>query len=348
MLVQGAHRRRCEDPIAVVMLAIFENDSHRHMKQLSTRLQPGDLVEVKAPEEILQTLNAEGTLDHLPFMPEMIEFCGRKFRVSMRALTVCFSGPDPRRSFKTDDVVTLDDVRCSGAAHDGCQKACAIFWHEAWLRRVENAAVQTKTDFAGSERLRARLRTMTGKTYFCQASELAKVTCILSRWERVRKYFSGLHAGNFSAQEMAQNIMVWLFWKVRRGLLGVYPRGSNKSTPVESLNLQPGEWVEVKSMDSIAETLNESGSNRGLSFFGGMHLFCGRQYRVKGRLDRMIVDGTGEMRKLNNTVFLEGSTCRCAYLGFGMGGCSRCEFAYWREIWLRRTDSPSDSFSSKD
>jgi hypothetical protein len=318
------------------------------MKQLSTRLRPGDLVEVKAPEEILQTLNAEGTLDHLPFMPEMIEFCGRKFRVSMQALTVCFSGPGTRRAFKTDDVVTLDNIRCSGAAHDGCQKACAILWREAWLRRVENPAVQIKLDLAGSQRLRARLRTIIGKTYFCQASELAKVTYILSRWERLGKYFNGLRAGNFSAREMARSIMIWLFWKARRGLLGVYPHGRNKSTPVESLNLQPGEWVEVKSIDSIAETLNESGSNRGLSFFGGMHLFCGKRYRVKGRLDRIIVDGTGEMRKLNNTVFLEDSTCKCAYLGFGMGGCSRCEFAYWREIWLRRTDRPSDSLFSKD
>jgi len=318
------------------------------MKQPSTRLRPGDLVEVRAPEEILQTLDAEGTLVHLPFMPEMIGFCGRRFRVSMRALTVCFSGPGTRRAFKTDDVVTLDNVRCSGAAHDGCQKACTILWREAWLRKVESAAVQTKTDLVSSERLRARLRTITAKTYFCQASELAQVTYIMSRWERALKYFDGLRAGNFSAREMAQSIVIWLFWKARRVLLGVYPHGSNKSTPVESLNLQPGEWVEVKSIESIAETLNESGSNRGLAFFGGMHLFCGKRYRVKGRLDRLIVDGTGEMRKLNNTVFLEGSTCRCAYLGFGNGGCSRCEFAYWREIWLRRTDRPSDSFSSKD
>ena len=42
------------------------------------RLRPGDLIEVRAPEEILQTLDAEGTLDQLPFMPEMLGFCGRR------------------------------------------------------------------------------------------------------------------------------------------------------------------------------------------------------------------------------------------------------------------------------
>jgi hypothetical protein len=314
-----------------------------HMDQQSTRLRTGDFVEVKAPEEILQTLDAEGALDHLPFMPEMLEFCGRRFRISRRALVTCASGMNTPRGFKTNDVVTLDSVRCSGAAHDGCQKACTIFWREAWLRKVENSASQSKVTLGGSEQLQARLKVSTGqKTYFCQASELAKFTFVLSKWQRVGKYLSGLRANNFSGRQMVQSIGIWLFLKIRRIFLGVYPRGSNKSTPAEILKLQPGEWVEVKSIKSIAETLNESGSNRGLWFFGGMDLFCGRRYRVKGRLDRIIVDGTGEMRKLNNTVLLEGVTCRCAYLGFGMDGCSRCEFAYWREIWLRRSDQYSD------
>jgi hypothetical protein len=311
------------------------------MKQLSARLRPGDLVEVKTPEEILQTLDAEGTLNDLPFMPEMLVFCGQRFRISRRAAMTCASIPGmiSPRGFKTHDVVTLDNVRCSGAAHDGCQKACAIFWREAWLREVKDSDNQSKIDSEDSERLKTHLKTSTSpNTYFCQASELAKVTYILSRWERLRKYLGGLRAGNFSPRQMANDIAIWLFWKTRRIFLGVYPRGGKKNSPAESLNLQPGEWVEVKSVESIVETLNEKGRNRGLEFFPGMHLFCGERYRVKGRLDRMIVDGTGEMRKLNNTVLLEGSTCRCAHLGFGMGGCSRCEFAYWREIWLRRPD----------
>jgi hypothetical protein len=305
------------------------------------RLRPGDLVEVRAPEEILQTLDSSGTLAQLPFMPEMLGFCGRRFRVSRRADMTCASipGMSTRRGFTIDDVVTLDGIRCSGGAHDGCQKACMVFWREAWLRKVESATTQFKEDLAASERLGARLKTSTGQnSYFCQASELTKITYSLSRLERVGKYFSGLRAGNFSTWQMAQAIGTWLFWRIHRFFLGVYMRGSNKSSPTESLNLQPGELVEVKSMENIVATLNESGSNRGLVFFPGMHLFCGRRYRVKGRLDRLIVDGTGEMRNLKNTVLLEGVTCKCSYLGFGNGACPRCEFAYWREIWLRRPD----------
>ena len=48
------------------------------MDQLTGAFRPGDLVEVKSADEILATLDADGTLDHLPFMPEMVEFCGAK------------------------------------------------------------------------------------------------------------------------------------------------------------------------------------------------------------------------------------------------------------------------------
>ena len=307
-----------------------------------TRLRPGDLVEVKAPDEILQTLDADGALDHLPFMPEMVELCGKRFPVSRRVMKTCYTGLnlyDTMRRFRSDDVVTLDGVRCSGAAHDGCQKACLIFWREAWLRNVEPAAVQSKVDPDGRERLRARLKTSTGpQTYFCQASELLNATMDVSRREQLRTCVGEVRAGNRTILGMAHGIAIWLYWKIRRRLLGEYARGtSTTSTPVTGLNLKAGEWVEVKPMASIRETLNEAGYNRGLYFTPDMRQLCGGQHRVAGRIDKIIVDGTGEMRQLRNTVRLEGSVCGCDDLK--LGGCSRCEVSYWREIWLRRVAS---------
>jgi hypothetical protein len=82
---------------------------------------------VKAPHEILETLDAEGAVDHLPFMPEMLQFCGQRFLVSKRALTICFSGPGSRRGFRTNHVVTLDAVRCSGAAHMVVRRRARFF-----------------------------------------------------------------------------------------------------------------------------------------------------------------------------------------------------------------------------
>ena len=34
--------------------------------------------------------------------------------------------------------VYLEDLRCDGSGHDGCQAGCKIYWKEAWLRRVED------------------------------------------------------------------------------------------------------------------------------------------------------------------------------------------------------------------
>src|ERR1700675_2894438 len=47
-----------------------------------SRLRRGDVVEVRSEEEILRTLDPSGKLGALPFMPEMLRFCGKRFRVS--------------------------------------------------------------------------------------------------------------------------------------------------------------------------------------------------------------------------------------------------------------------------
>jgi hypothetical protein len=247
------------------------------------------------------------------------------------------------RGFTKDDVVLLDGLRCSGADHDGCQKGCVIFWREAWLRKVENqgkANVVNSDDSEQSNQLRARLKvSVRPNVYFCQASELLNVTKTLSRRERITNCIAEVRAGNCGLLEMVWRIGVWLTWKMRTVIFGRYARGDKKSTPTESLDLRPGERVRVKAMNSIIATLNDTARNRGLLFFPNMRHLCGREQTVERRLDRIIVDGTGEMRQVRNTVYLEGSHCGCSYMAFG--GCSRGEFAYWREIWLRRSANRS-------
>jgi hypothetical protein len=142
---------------------------------------------------------------------------------------------------------------------------------------------------------------------------------------------------------MTQRIGEWLFWKARKALFGEYVRGKQKSTPAASLDLQPGEWIEIKPVAEISETLNDKGYNRGLFFTPAMGRSCGEKYQVKRKLEKIIVDGTGEMRQMRNTAFLEGSMCGCSCVAFG--GCPRNEFAYWRDIWLRRVAAESDKQS---
>ena len=98
-------------------------------------LHRDDLVEVKSPSEILATLDDRGALGDLPFMPEMVAYCGRRFRVERRADKVCdtvkYTG-----SRRIPEAVLLDDLRCDGSGHDGCQAECRLFWKESWLRKV--------------------------------------------------------------------------------------------------------------------------------------------------------------------------------------------------------------------
>jgi hypothetical protein len=85
-------------------------------------LRVGELVEVRSQEEILATLDERGELDALPFMPEMLRFCGQRFTVYKVAHKLCdtISATGMRRM---RDAVHLTGVRCDGQAHGGCQTA---------------------------------------------------------------------------------------------------------------------------------------------------------------------------------------------------------------------------------
>jgi hypothetical protein len=49
----------------------------------------GDWVEVLSKEEILGTLDKNGRLDELPFMPQMFKYCGQRFGRARSAVVFC-------------------------------------------------------------------------------------------------------------------------------------------------------------------------------------------------------------------------------------------------------------------
>jgi hypothetical protein len=101
----------------------------------------------------------------------------------------------------------------------------------------------------------------------------------------------------------------------------------------EVLDLCPGEWVEVKSADEIHRMLDGNGRYKGLLWMANMDRFCGKRYRVRKRLEKMMLESNGEFRRLKHTVLLEGATCENLY------GCDRSCFHFWREAWLRRVEA---------
>jgi len=302
----------------------------------------GDLVEVRPAREILGTLDAGGTLGGLVFMPEMLEYCGQRFRVSRRAEQVCTDGaPVPEgessvRGFVGDDVVLLTGLRCSGALHGACKRGCTLFWKEAWLRLVDGKAAASPPDSGTTSTLPSLPPPQAaGDKFYCQSSELLKTTYHLPFSGRVKNSWRNVWRGNYGAFEMLRILTVWGYWRVRHRISGVYPRGNCKPTPNEALDLQPGEWVTVKSLDEITATLDENGKNRGLHFSADMVPYCGKRLKVEHRADNLIAEGVGVMRHLRNTVILEGAVCDSAVYAFG--GCPREDLLYWREIWLRRS-----------
>jgi hypothetical protein len=326
--------------------------AEREMKtsQDTARLRPGDVVAVRSSKEIFGTLDSDGTLDGLPFMPEMLEFCGKRFRLLNRVVQATIDDAflihhteSFVREFRNNDVVILTGVRCSGVDHDGCQRGCALFWKEAWLEKVDRDHDMSPGEFAaaGFDQLHSILKTRTdhGK-YFCQSSEFLKATLHLSGLQRVQKCFSAVAAGNIGPLAMVKRVLVWMWWKSRTKLFGEHARGIQKNTPAELLDLQPGELVEVKSIQEIVSTLSKKGRNRGLHFSVDQRPFCGGRYRVRSRADRFISEGTGEMKYFCNTVILDDVLCDSACFAFG--GCYRADFLYWREIWLRRVESQTN------
>jgi len=101
---------------------------------VSLGLRPGDLVEVKALEEVQETLDDGGKLRGLRFMPEMGQFCGKRLRVYKRMERMIVESTMEVRRLR--NTVLLDEAICEGVGQR-CDRSCHYFWREAWLRRVE-------------------------------------------------------------------------------------------------------------------------------------------------------------------------------------------------------------------
>jgi glycosyltransferase involved in cell wall biosynthesis len=327
-------------------------DPDRH----ALNLRIGEIVEVRSAEEILATLDQNGELDGLPFMPEMLAWCGRRLRVHKLALKACdtitWTG-----MYRMRNAVHLEGSRCDGQAHGGCQAGCNIYWKEAWLRRVPAGEPRPA---APPER--CTLATLSAATrkpvdpafpgeelYSCQATELLRAAPErIPSWD-ARQYVRDVRSGNTSTLAMIRTICVGLFneyqdlsrrllpgsLRLRGGRRYPFIEGNLVKTPEQTLGLQPGELVRVKSLEEIVSTLDGNNANRGMSFDGEMVRYCGQQARVLRRVERIIDEQSGKMLRFKNPcIVLEDVTCVGAY----HRRCPRGIYPYWREIWLERVE----------
>jgi len=117
------------------------------------------------------------------------------------------------------------------------------------------------------------------------------------------------------------------------GVKRVYPEIKDKYVLEDTLNLEVGEWVKIRSKEEIFSTLNKDGKYKGLLYMPEMIKFCEKKFKVFKRVERIMLESTGELREMKSpTVFLEGVFCD----GEFHDRCDRSCFLYWKEIWLER------------
>ena len=340
-----------------------------------SRFRAGDLVEVRSKEEILATLDDNGCVGGMPFMPEMLQFCGQRIPVGAVAHKTCDTIKQVR-GLRLESSVHLAGVRCDGSAHGGCQAACNLFWKDQWLKPVSGdrnghvkpasgppdpvSAGLTEARLLGCTRVPAGAGDAEAR-YSCQATKLLEATEPLPRWD-LRQYFFDVATRNNSLGRAARILFLaplgWLLRKIPYGyrvarflydrthrvltgrgssvVTGLLARGV--PTPTCRLDLKPGELVRVKTQREIEETLDENENNRGLSFDPEMTPYCGKTFAVRERVTKIVDEKTGKMLQMKQPcIMLEGVVCRSEYSQCRLL-CPRAIPPYWREIWLERVE----------
>ncbi len=324
---------------------------------VSQALRRGDLVELRSPAEILATLDGNGSMGELPFMPEMLAYFGKRLSVDRIADKLCeytkYLG-----SRKLPDAVLLANERCNGSGHGGCQARCRFFWKNAWLHKVPADApppvppaerdLQALSDLV----LAAVQHTVgngeeTEQRWRCQMTKLYDATEPVGLWNP-KSYIGQYTNGNVSLADCVR-ITARAAIEEPLGKLGltrkVFMQGTATGPIADRLDLQPGEWVQVRSKEEILATLTPSGRNRGMFFDREMAPYCGGTFRVEQRITRIIDDikFLGRMIELRtDAVTLEGVACS-GEISPMRWFCPRQIMPYWRECWLKRVDPPRRS-----
>ena len=343
---------------------------------MKSTLSVGDWVEVRSKEEILRTLDSKGHLHGMPFMPEMLQHCGKRFQVYKRAHKTCdYTTKYPYRTRWLDRAVHLD-TRCDGQAHDGCQAGCLLIWKEAWLKPVDGPAQpatapplvrisEPESTGAGCQESDLLARTKVADanggapTYICQATNTPYATTYLAWWD-LRQYYEDYASGNVGLGRILTSLVYSVYYHVSQAGIGLGPplrwlheklrflwRGpqwprtpgylpEGSPTPTVKLNLQPGELVRVKPLEEILKTVTYDNLNRGMYWDAELVPYCGGTYRVLARVNKLIDEKTSKMVEMKSPCIILDSVVCQARYSDCRMLCPKAMYPYWREIWLER------------
>jgi hypothetical protein len=340
-----------------------------------SRFRTGDLVQVRSRHEILATLDRDGCVDGMPFMPEMLQYCGHVYRVRAVAHKTCETAHQTWKGRRLDATVHLTGLRCDGAAHGGCQAACSLFWKDVWLKPAgdygsngsngsngsrSHVPACTETQLVALTRLPPKAPGDAPR-YSCQATKLYEATQPLAWWDP-RQYLLDVVTRNHSVGHVLRVLWLatlkYLYRRTPRGyrlIKTLHARmhrwltgrdvpdfegaiDRNQPTPSGRLDLRAGERVRIKSKEEIVQTIDVTGRNRGLGFDVEMSRYCGDVATVRSSVTTIIDELTGEMRHMKQPcLMLDGVVCNSEYSECRLL-CPRAIPSYWREIWVSRID----------
>jgi hypothetical protein len=329
----------------------------------------------------MATLDDRAATEGMPFMPEMLQYVGRRFTVTRRVEKICDTAgkisDQPSVSRRMRQTVYLDDLRCDGSGHGGCQAGCRLYWKEDWLRLVDSktgAAVDesSKVSLAAlAQASTTAVRDLGGRReeiFRCQATDAPIASEPLTALDP-RQYIREVTAGNVSVARVVSVLgraavdRGWLLVRiggsrVLRTLRLRSPRptpgrkggGEIIRPPRRSEGIQPGDIVRVRPLAEIERTLDRGGRHRGLYFDEAeMSIHCGGTFTVKDRVQRIIDDCNGEMIELkSDCLILEGVCCTGEHSS-RRWFCPRGIYSFWREDWLEVVhEAPTGSPVSVD
>jgi hypothetical protein len=249
----------------------------------------------------------------------------------------------------------LNELRCDGSAHGGCEAACLLFWKEQWLKKAGPAGANANFSFSRfraadpAVRQRCTEETLLRSTrhdpnqsesevdyrFSCQATCVTRFTSPLPWWD-VRQYFRDLLSGNVRFVEFISGLFLGAYNKLRsfRGHCDTHRlSGTRSRTPSENYDLKPGDLVRIKCTRDIRDTLDARGKNRGLTFTRDMVAFCDHEYRILRRVHKIIDERTGKLVSLaGGCLILDGVVCSGRLNRF----CPRLTYQFWHDIWLSK------------
>lgn len=311
-------------------------------------LWPGEWVRVRPFSEIAATLDENACLEGLPFMPEMLPYCGMHLQVFRRIDKFHdYFTPEGTGMRRLRDAVALGEFRCNGEAHGGCQAGCHFMWKEAWLEPVNGPGVDAPPSTVRAPQLEefaCRASPEGGARYSCQMTEMPRAATLMW-WNDPRHYLRDLWSGNVQFDPFVKAVALALFNLVQKktgGPTAPHQEVGKPQTDISPpLNLQPGDIVRVKSKQEIAKTLRKS-RNRGLWFDVEMHRFCGGEFRVAKRVETIVDETSGRMLTMKYPcIVLAGVSATGEYRGL----YPQNELIYWREVWLERLSKAPDTAS---